>query len=228
MFKKALADLKRIRSVDWRWLVIWIAIYASFLFLDILAPGFLGATLIKYAGLFLCLVYAYQKFRTDTLLILALLLTLLADTILVWTPWQVPGVYCFVFAQFFHIARFTLAQPKSLIVFFIIVLLAFLAAITQGIPPIYAIAFIYASALLLNVFLSISWYRRDKHNFHARCATYGFLLFLACDLSVALQYLAINNVLPTIILPVVSYLVWLFYYPSQVLISNSSDLTTKK
>ncbi|MCL1839462.1 lysoplasmalogenase [Candidatus Saccharibacteria bacterium] len=224
MLKKVIADLKRIRTVDWRWLVIWIIIYASFLFLDIFSPDFLGATLIKYTGIFLCLVYAYQKFRHDTLLILALLFTLLADTILVWTPYYIPGVYAFVFAQFFHMARFTKPHPKTLIGFFLIVFVIFAAGVTQGIDPIYVIAFIYASTLLLNVGLAISWYRQDKQNFHARCACYGFILFLACDLSVAMQYLSSDHVIPAVIFPVVSYLVWLFYYPSQVLISNSSNV----
>ena len=228
MLKKILGDLKRIRVVDWRWLVIWITIYASFLFFDIFSPGFIGSTLIKYIGIFLCLIYAYQKFRTDTLLILALLFTLLADTILIWTPFYVPGVYAFVFAQFFHMARFTKTHPKTLAGFFLLVFIVFISGVIQGIPPIYVIAFIYATTLLLNVALAISWYHHDRDNFRARCACLGFILFLACDTSVALQYLALDHVIMSaIILPVVSYVIWLFYYPSQVLISNSSNLKPK-
>lgn len=227
MLKKVIADIKRIRTVDWRWLLIWALIYASFLFLDIFSPNFIGATAIKYTGIFLCLIYAYSKFRADTLLILALLFTLLADTILIWTPLQIPGVYCFVFAQFFHITRLVKSHPKNLIAFFLIVFLLFAAGTVQGIPPIYAIAFIYATTLILNIIVAISWYRAESQNFHARCAAYGFLLFLACDICVALQFLALDHILPTLILPVISYLVWLFYYPSQVLISNSSNLRVR-
>jgi hypothetical protein len=228
MLKNIFNDLKRIRQVDWRWLVIWIVIYASFLFLDIFSPNFIGTAIIKYTGLFLCVVYAHQKFRSDTLLILALFFTLLADTILVWTPHQTPGVFVFCFAQFFHVARLAKTHPKTLAGFFFLVFLIFIAGVSQGIHPIYVIAFIYAVTLILNIILATSWWRRDRTNFHARSAFYGFLLFLACDISVGLRFLALDNVLPAVILPVASYLVWLFYYPSQILLSNSSNLTPAK
>lgn len=224
MFAKAFADLKRIKNVDWHWLVVWVVIYFSFLFLDIIAPHFQGTNIIKYVGLFLCVVYSYQKFHFDTLLILALLFTLLADTILVWTPWDIPGVYCFCFAQFFHIARFTKAQPKALAAFFIMAFIIFGVGIFHGFDPIYVIAFIYAIGLITNLVLAIRWFRRDHNNFHARCALYGFALFICCDICVGLQYLAFQSILPSVIIPTVTYLVWLFYYPSQVMISNSSNL----
>ena len=224
MLKKMLGDLRRIPEIDRTWLVIWCVIYISFLGLDIVAPQFWGATVIKYAGIFLCLVYAYRKFSHDHLLILALLFTLLADTILVWTSWEVLGVYAFCFAQFFHTARFTRSHPKFLIFYFLAIFLMFAFAILQGVSPIYAIAVIYALSLLTNLALSFSWFSHDRNNFRARCAFYGFILFVACDLSVATQHLILDGLLPMAILPVASYLVWLFYYPSQVLISNSSNL----
>ena len=135
MITKLIPDLKRVKTVDWRWLFIWIVVYVSFLFLDIFAPHFPGTALIKYAGIFLCLIYAYQKFHNDTLLIIALLFTLLSDTILIWTPYYIPGVYCFCFAQFFHITRLSKTQPKTLIGFFFIVFLLFVAGVAQGYPP---------------------------------------------------------------------------------------------
>ena len=228
MFKNFLKAFKRIQGIDRRWLIIWVLIYFSFLFLDLALPHFFGATLVKYLGIFLCLVYAYQKFRFDTLLIIALLFTLLADTILIWTPYYVPGVYCFCFAQFFHIARFIKAQPKLLVIFFFGMFLIFAFGLVQGLPPIYSIAAIYAITLITNLVLSFIWVRREPRNLHARYASSGFLLFLACDTCVALQFLAVETVLPAYILPVVSFLVWFFYYPSQVLISNSSNLSPKK
>lgn len=224
MFKKAFNDLKRVKYVDWHWLVIWALIYVSFISLDIFFPHFRGTALIKYIGIFLCTIYAYQKYRSDTLLILALLFTFLADTVLVWTPWAIPGVYIFCFAQYFHLSRFTKGQPKSLITFFLITFLIFVAGTIQGFPPIYVIAAVYASLLIINLSLTISWYRHDKNNFHARCAMYGFILFICCDICVGIQFLTYESVFPAAILPVVSFLVWLFYYPSQVLISNSSNL----
>jgi hypothetical protein len=211
--------------IDPSWLAIWCIIYLTFLILDLFMPNFWGATLIKYVGIFLCLVYAYQKFPSDYLLHLALLFTFLADTILVWTNWEIPGVYCFCFAQFFHIARFTRTYPKFLTLYFVAIFLIFIFAILQGVAPIYAISTIYALSLIGNIILSFSWFRQDKTNFHAKCAFFGFLLFLACDVSVGTQHLMLDGVFSATFLPVVSYVVWFFYYPSQVLISSSSNLT---
>ena len=218
------ADLRRLPSVDLVWLGIWSLIYLGFLLLDFLLPSFWGASVLKYVGIFLCLVYAYQKFKTDYLLILALLFTFLSDTILVWTHWELAGVYCFCFAQFFHIMRLSKSHPKFLIMYFLVVFLLFTFAILQGISPLYSIAIIYAGSLLSNVILSRAWYLRERHNFRARCAFYGFLLFLACDICVGLQHLMLDGVFPAQLLPLISYLVWFFYYPSQVFLANSSNL----
>ena len=215
---------KRSSSVDAVWLTIWLLIYASFLLLDLLVPNFWGASLIKYVGIFLCLIYAYQKFRNDHLLILALLFTFLSDTILVWTPWELVGVYCFCFAQFFHLTRLSKGRPKFLILYFVLVFLLFIFATLRGINPLYAIAVVYAGSLVTNVILAGRWYLRDRQDFHARCAFYGFILFLACDICVGTQHLMTDGVFPAQLLPIVSYLIWLFYYPSQVFMANSSNL----
>lgn len=227
MIRKLLESLSRVNQVDLHWLIIWCTIYLVFLTLDLIIPNFWGATLLKYTGIFLCLIYARKKFPTDHLLFLALLFTLLADTILVWTNWEIPGVFCFCFAQFFHITRQARSQPKLLIAYFISVTLAFIFAVLQGIPPIYAIAGIYAFSIVANLILASTWHRRDRHNFHATCALIGFLLFIACDACVATQHLIIDGIFTPSLLPLISYLVWLFYYPSQILISNSSNSLKK-
>ena len=112
--KTWLGDFKRLSYVDMKWLIIWVSIYISFLFLDLLVPNFVGTAIIKYAGIFLCVIYANKKYRHDYLLQLALLFTFLADTILVWTPFTVPGVFVFSFAQFMHLMRQTKLEPKAL------------------------------------------------------------------------------------------------------------------
>ncbi len=222
MLKAIKYQLAHLKQADRRWLFIWCFIYVSFLLLDIFTHEIDGASILKYIGIFLCLIYAYQKFRQDHLLILALLFTLLADTVLVWTPHQILGVFAFCFAQFFHLARFTKAQPKSLNFYFAAVFLVFIFGVLRGISPIYAIAAIYAFSLATNLILSIKWRQKEPDNFYANCAALGFILFICCDLCVGMQFLSTQGILPATILPVVSFLVWFFYYPSQVLISNSS------
>lgn len=225
MFKNLLRDFPEIKKIDRLWLIVWISIYASFLFLDIFIPDFIGSSVIKYLGIFLCLIYTYHKFRHDYLLILALLFTLLADTVLVWTSYQIAGVFCFCFAQFFHMTRLTKAQPSFFIVYFLSVFLVFIFAITRGIDPIYAVSLIYAASLLTNLWLSHEWHRSEPKNFRSICAHYGFVLFILCDVCVATEHLILDGLLPSLALPIVSVVIWFFYYPSQVLISNSSTIS---
>jgi len=215
-------DFKRISYVDTKWLTAWIAIYLAFLAMDIFFPGFAGSSILKYVGIFLCSIYAYQKYHQDTMLILALFLTFLADTILVWTPWEIAGVYVFSFAQLMHILRLSKAKPEIIGVFSAMLGLFSALAIAAGLNPLYAICTVYALELLCNLALANRRYRQNPKNFRSRCALYGFTAFVACDLCVALRHLSLDGILPAQILPLVAFLVWVFYYPSQVLIANSS------
>jgi hypothetical protein len=48
-----------------------------------------------------------------------------------------------------------------------------------------------------------------------------------CDINVAMSYLSVTGVIPFFIARFANFFAWLFYYPSQVLISNSSIITQK-
>lgn len=215
-------DYQRISYVDPHWLIIWVAIYVAFLCMDIFLPGFAGSPLLKYIGIFLCVVYANQKYHTDYNLQLAILFTFLADTILVWTPYTIAGVYVFCFAQFMHLTRLTKLPYISLCIYAGGLSLFFALAIANGLDPIYAVATVYGIQLICNVVMSVKLWRANSKHFRTRCAFYGFIAFLCCDICVALRFLALDGALPATIIPTVAFLVWVFYYPSQVLIANSS------
>ena len=215
-------DYQRISYVDPHWLIIWVAIYVAFLCMDIFLPGFAGSPLLKYIGIFLCVVYANQKYHTDYNLQLAILFTFLADTILVWTPYTIAGVYVFCFAQFMHLTRLTKLPYISLCIYAGGLSLFFALAIANGLDPIYAVATVYGIQLICNVVMSVKLWRANSKHFRTRCAFYGFIAFLCCDICVALRFLALDGSLPATIIPTVAFLVWVFYYPSQVLIANSS------
>jgi hypothetical protein len=217
--KHEIAPLKYMRRLDSSWLIVWCAIYFSFILLDIFFPNFTGSTILKYTGIVLCLIYALKKSPKDHLLHLALLFTLLSDTILMWGHAEIIGVYVFIFAQFFHTSRLAKTAPRFIIIYFLIVFLIFCFGLIQEINPIYVTAFIYATGLITNIALSHKWYKKSPNNLHARAAAYGFFLFLACDLTVAISYLTAGP-----IHVVVAFLVWIFYYPSQIFISNSSTI----
>ena len=215
-------DYKRLTFVDPNWLFIWIAIYLTFLTLDVVAPTFIGTSVIKYAGIFLCIIYARAKYKNDYDLQLALLFTLLADTLLVWTPFTLAGVYVFAIAQALHIIR-QLHLPKISLFIFVGVL-SLIAGLSQlfRLPTIYVLGALYGGELITNIVIAAINYRKHNKNFNVRCALYGFIAFFFCDLCVAFRFVAIDTPVPDNFIPLASYLVWVFYYPSQVLIANSS------
>jgi len=217
-------DFRRLSFVDPYWLIIWVVIYICFLTLDIFFPNFWGSALIKYIGIFLCIVYTHQKYNKDYALQLAILFTFLADTILVWTPFAVAGVYVFCFAQFMHLTRLTKLPQISLSIYAGGLSLFFALSIANGLEPIYAIATVYGIELICNVVMSLKNWRINSKHFRTRCAFYGFIAFFCCDLCVGLRYVAMDGALPAYLIPTVSFLVWVFYYPSQVLIANSSTM----
>ena len=222
--KKFLAYLKRI---DRTWIVIWVFIYFSFLGLGLFFPNFWGVTVLKYSGIVLNLVYALQKFPKDHLLQIALFFTLLADTILVIDSTSIVGVFVFCIAQFFHMTRLSKIQPRNLILYLTIIAALFLFSLTQHIPPIFALCLVYAGSLLANIVFSRRWLKKSP-SIPANCSFIGFLLFLACDSCVAASYLSFINVIPYFCYAPANYLAWVFYYPSQVLIANSSKTFTKR
>ena len=220
-----LEDFKRLSQIDWHWLSVWLSLYLSFLLLDIIAPQFSGSALIKYLGIFLCLVYAIQKYRKDHLLNIAILLTFVADTILVWTNHEASGVFVFCFAQMLHLSRLTRSNGHIVWYYAITIALVLFFIIQLGdVLPIYAATAIYAFLLCANLVLSLRNYQRHQNNFRARCCFYAFLCFVCCDCCVAARHLMLDGLITTQFLPLVSYLVWVFYYPSQVLMANSSLL----
>lgn len=196
---------------------------------------FIGVTILKYVGIVLCYLYAHKKFPKDYILQIALAFTLLADTILTIDQVSVFGVLAFCFAQYFHIARFAKIKPKVFIGWslFLVFFLAF--GWLNQIKDMYILAFIYGSSLFCNITLTHRWWKKTKNNkkssdreiVASSCAFWGFILFLICDLNVATSYLSVTGFIPIVIARYANFFAWLFYYPSQVLISNSSIITKK-
>lgn len=255
--------IEYITNIDKVWLLIWGAIFISFVLLDsffqafyphrnvfyqftihshsIILPiiqngTFLGVTLLKYSGILLSYFYARKKFPKDYILHIALLFTLLADTILTFDSISAFGVLAFCFAQYFHIARFAKVRPKFFISWTFFMLLLLIFGWFNQIPDMYILAFIYATSLLQNLILTHRWWKKTKSNpvasdreiVASTCAFAGFVLFILCDLNVAVSYLSVTAVLPITLARYANFFAWLFYYPSQVLISNSSTSKIQK
>ncbi len=213
--------LNWLATVERIWLTTWIVIYVCFLILDAVWPGAPIVTFLKYSGIVLCVVYVYQKHRSDVFLELALAFTLLADTILVIDSTSIIGVFVFCIAQFFHLTRLSGLGTLALANYVIIVLAIFFFGVLTNFLPMFAIAFVYGLTLCTNFILARRWYREAK-NLPSVCATTGFGLFLCCDFCVACSYLSLIGILAPQIYGLANYFSWFFYYPSQVLVANSS------
>lgn len=212
-----------LRSVNKYWLITWAGIYLSFLILDIVINGSVPVTVIKYTGIVLCLVYAYEKWSKDYLLQIALGFTLLADTILVFDNTSTLGVFVFCIAQFFHLARLNsfYFNPKIFVLYLVIIILFGAFGMIWQMDLRYPLAGVYLITLIYNLIEAKIWNYTAKST-PSICALVGFTLFLCCDINVGISYFSSIGTLPAALFAPANYFAWVFYYPSQVLISNSS------
>lgn len=209
------------------WLILWAVIFITINFCDLFYPDRFFTSVIKVSSIGLCLFYVIINYWSDKILILAMLTTLIADIILAIDNTSIFGVIFFLITQIIHSIR--LLQPNSqkfqkpILCFLLLsAILIVLAVTTNFIPPMFAIASLYIFALSTNVYISNRWRKENPKNLRANFAFYGFILFLSCDLCVGVSYLSLTAVLPKIFYMPANFLAWFFYYPAQILLSNST------
>ena len=132
---------------------------------------------------------------------------------------------CFLYASFF--------APKDYLLRFAL-LFTFLADIIllyNNISPIGVIIFCLAQYLhisryaSLNPKLFILWSIINLLILSFTRATFT-ALFICCDLTVMISYFARIHILPEFLFAPANFICWLFYFPSQILLTNSSMMTT--
>ena len=157
----------------------------------------------------------------------ALLFTFAADVVLAIDNISPFGIILFCFAQYFHTSRYADVSPKFFIAWTFFIVLLFIFSHLHQIPAIYAAGFAYGSSLILNLGLAIQWLKRKTPHFRraAICNFIGFMLFIACDLTVLISFFSRMQFLPIFLYQPANFICWLFYFPSQILLANSSALT---
>lgn len=197
------------RSIKKIFLGVELIIYLLFIFLDLFS---LNSTYVKYIGIILCFLYALIEKKQH--ISIALLFTLLADySLLVLDNYYLIGVICFIFVQliyYFYLKKnsYSLFIRTRIIIYILIITISLIIKLDL----LSATTLIYFSTLLLN---TISSYTNAK----MKVFSMGLTLFVCCDICVGLY-----NILPFgILYIIVSKLMWVFYLPSQVLISLSKD-----
>lgn len=201
MLKKS----KIVSVLDLIFIILEAFVYITFIVFDIKN---IDSTLIKYLGIIFCLIYSL--INRNKYLILAMSFTAVADLfLLVINKYYELGVFIFIFAQISYLyfqGNFNNKGNK-----------AFLAirCILIGIGIIFL--FLYDLNKLLNV-LTVIYFINLIINFIQSLynkqywLSFGFLLFICCDICVGL-----NNILPYNKL--INLGIWIFYLPSQVLIN---------
>ncbi len=212
------------------WPIIWVSIFLINIIVGLLAPNHDLLTLFRVGGIALCLLYVAKTFPRDYLLLAAMFTTCISDIILAFNNTSELGLITFLTTQFLHLFRLAKLQYRRHLAFFagcsgllILLNLAF-----SLIPLLFLIAGLYAIALALNVLASFHWHRSMPDNPRAAFAFYGFVLFACCDLCTGISYLSLVAVLPALFYAPANFFAWFFYYPSQVLISNSGQLPKRQ
>ena len=179
-------------------------IYITFIILDLLK---LDSTYIKYAGILLCLIYAiYNKKKNRSI---AMFFTLIADYfLLVINKHYEIGLLSFIIVQityFYFLGNIDKAYFNMFLLIrgFIAIAGGLVLLLTNNLSLLNELVLIYFSNLLLNF---IQAYICGQKLF-----ALGLLLFICCDICVGLHN--INAALS-----LATFLMWIFYLPSQVLI----------
>lgn len=206
------------------WLAIWIIIYSLIIILGLFVQNNDVLTTIKLTGIILCFVYALRTYPKDHLLHAALFTTCLADLILAARNTSEAGIMVFFITQIIHLIRLGGDRLKKPLTIFTSVYICciLLDLWLKIIPLIFIVSAFYAAALLANVYLAWRWRQRQAKNWHASCALLGFILFACCDSCTVVSYFSLTRVIPAVFYNVANFLAWFFYYPSQILVSNSS------
>lgn len=206
------------------WPAIWVWIMLANIFLGLFSPTSRLLMIIRLSGIFLCLVYTRQIFKKDLLLQLALLVTFLADIILAVNNIAEGGIVCFLIAQIIHAIRLNGRQLKTPIIVFSTLAFIFILAnlFLQIVPNMYIICTFYVTALVANLIISWRWHVAEPNNLRATFAMLGFLLFICCDICTGMSYLSLSAAFPAFLYAPANFFAWFFYYPSQILVSNSS------
>ena len=200
-------------------------LYLSFLTIDIyIIHNNTLSSILKYISILLCFILSLLFYHKSTnkedsrLVCLGLLFTLAADVFLLFGFHQIFGVFLFCIVQLIYLRRFSPRNFKigacistSVFSFLIISI-----ALSFSLPALYIIAGLYA---YLIISCTISAFSAPLSGFNRTCVQIGMILFLFCDLNVALF-----NTLPrnSGYYHIAAFSMWLFYLPSQLLLTASS------
>lgn len=181
-----------------------ISIYLLFIIFDFLK---INSTYIKYLGIILCFLYTlydHKPFKS-----IAMFFTLLADLfLLVLNNHYLIGVSSFIIVQFIYFSYMSINHKVTFKPFLLVrIALLFIEILILILTDIFSLLNLLTIFYFLNLVVNLIQSSVIKN----KVLTVGLALFVCCDICVGL-----HNILPTT--TIASFLMWVFYLPSQVLI----------
>ena len=160
---------------------------------------------IKYLGIVICFVFSILN--KNYIISLAQLFTLIADYfLLVIDNYYVLGLISFIVVQMIYM-YFLYNNKTKLYIYIRLSLIIIAISLINKLPLLYVLVLCYFSMLIMNTITS--YINRNL------ILSIGFTLFIGCDVSVGL-----HNILNSgLLYDIATMSMWIFYLPSQVLIT---------
>jgi len=213
--------------------MIIVVIYLVFLYIDFVSKGLenIYSVRLKYSTIVICfiislLIGSHGYSKEDKLLVqFARFFTLIADYFLVISSNPSMGIFFFSLVQITYIIRHSIMEDKkykNLIFFIVALIIALITSLNIKIPSIdkdlIVLALIYASLLTTSLYCAVSTISRGKYlKKSSWVIALGMFLFFMCDLNVGLY----NTVVEGNMKFLLGFLIWIFYLPSQLLLTLS-------
>ncbi|MBU5482703.1 hypothetical protein KQI86_00105 [Clostridium sp. MSJ-11] len=220
-------------------LVLICILYFLFLYMDLFNVGiFIASDSIKYICTILCFIISLMtgkdSFNRRDLLLLqgGLFFTVLADLCLLIRDYFTLGVFFFCIVQILYSIRYKSTEVKLTLLRFItisyITIIVYLMVNFWIIEfdLLFAAAFFYLLCLIISITRAIKACKNDIYpSPNKYMILLAMLLFLLGDINVGLYNITrlvnLSGELPTLLHNTSGILIWIFYLPSQVLLSLS-------
>ncbi len=220
-------------------LIIIFTLYFSFLYVEFSNIEVnIKLYMVKYICIILCFLICLltEKNPFDSLdsflLKTGLFITMFADLFLTVFNYYVLGVILFSLVQIIYSIRYEIMKSSKtfLIIITIFLLLIFtyltIHLFTTKIDVLFIAVLFYSICIIISLIKAIKAYKSNLYPYpNKHMIVCGMVLFLLCDINVALHnvtevMLLSGNLIDTLH-NISAILIWLFYIPSQVLLSLS-------
>lgn len=179
---------------------------------------------IKFALIFFCFIISlsHKKNISTTvrnIQVTALFLTVVSDFFLVIVNWERIGIFVFIFVQICYSIR--LRIKRHLFLIYPIIFTALFLILNE---TLIILALFYGFLFLTNYIYAWKNFIHQKFlSINSYLILIGLSLFLLCDISVAMYNMHHLNIdFSDDFLHFLRYSIWIFYIPSQFLLSISS------